>query len=322
MLIYIYLCTHQILYNFFRLVFFQWQSIGGKFYFLSKQLCFTLIILNDKTFTQPLQVLFLLSLASLVTVSWTGLLCVWSALLFYQVSITSRGLSFWRLSEDHTVNHSLEEGVGGGTVRVTPAREIKRACPGLWLRPGFWDRAGVTWVRWAREQRSAHQREGHAGPLTDARHGPASSDLTPATDHHETGNPVFFPEPGVTDPSPAFSRGALSCVWPGATSKEGGDPGEQPPSSRPMSPPTTLDGAGSSALLRSQLSPQTLGRRRTPAFESKNRGLCENKTLTWASGCRMRRHPAAYTDSRPDPGTRTASEGRLQPCPASHFSLH
>ena len=143
----------------------------------------------------------------------------------------------------------------------------------------------------------------------------------PPTDRHETGNPASFPEPGVPHPSPAFSRGALSSVWPGATGKEGGDPGEQPPSSRPLSAPTTLDGAGSSALLRYPLRPQTLRRRRTPAFESESRGLCENKGLTWACGCRMRRHPAAYTDSRPDPGTRTASEGRLQPCPASHFSL-
>lgn len=167
----------------------------------------------------------------------------------------------------------------------------------------------------------AHQREGHAGPLTDARHGPAfSTSHPPPTAVRQTILPSSL-SLEVTDPSPAFSRGALSCVWPGATSKEGGDPGEQLPSSRPLSPPTTLDGAGSSALLRYPLRPQTLRRRRTPAFDSENRGLCENKGLTWACGCRMRRHPAAYTDSRPDPGTRTASEG-LQPCPAPHFSLH
>ena len=146
-----------------------------KFYFLSRQLCFTLIILNDKahpimTFTQPLQVLFLLSLVSLVTVSWIGLLCVWSALFFYQVSVASRGLSFWRLSEDHIVNHSLEEGAGGGTVMVTPAREIKRACPGPWLM-----------TRVLRQRESPEWGGlGSRDPLTRGRATPAHSQM-PAT---------------------------------------------------------------------------------------------------------------------------------------------
>ena len=52
----------------------------------------------------------------------------------------------------------------------------------------------------------------------DARHGPASSDLTasPLTDRHET---VLCSSPRleVTDPSPAFSQGAPSCVWPEAS---------------------------------------------------------------------------------------------------------
>ena len=283
--------------------------------------------------------LFLSSLASLVTVSLTGLLCVRSALFFDKISVTSRGLSFWSLSEDHIVNQC------DITIPQKRARRVglwgwpqpgksKEPALGSDSWPGSWDRARVTWVRWGREERSAHPREGHAGPLTDAHHGcpPRPCLLWP---HSLTPNWLPWDRQSCVPP-----RGWRSQTRPQPSVREPravsglGSPArkEETQKSSPLLPPTApfhCLGDFSVALGQQSCCATRLGPKR-----------CEKQMCTRFRGWKM--EVSARTRGQPGPVAagggvtlpliRKAAqipgpgppeaEGRLQPCPVPHFPLH
>ena len=184
-------------------------------------------------------------------------------------------------------------------------------------------------MRWGRAERSAHQREGHAGPLTAARHGPASSSLTasPPTAMRQT-VPRSFPRLEVTDPSPAFSQGAprhtLCLAWGHQQGR--GRPRRAAPSSRPRSSSTRgpLRGAGSAALLHHPLGPraceqQTEARFRRRNTEASARTRGRPGPVAAGGGVTL---PLRQTAAQiPGPGP-PEGEGQLQPCPVPHVPLH
>ena len=153
-------------------------------------------------------------------------------------------------------------------MRVTPAREIKRACPGQRL---------MTWV--LRQSESHLSEVGSGGEIRSPQGGPRRSTHGCPPRMPATALPPLTSQPHpqltamrqtvlrssprleVTDPSPAFSQGAPSCVWPGVSCKEGGDPEEQPPPPAHCALPLPrglLGGTGSAVLLRDPLRPQAL----------------------------------------------------------------